>query len=119
MNELKEEEFKKAGGGKILYKTDWYKDEEFFTKETPELSWALTSKEVIPDSTGKNYLKQTEVIIDHLKNKVFKGMEMPDEYKEAILEFEEKKEEIQKLISSDWQKAAEILETDYVRLFAR
>ncbi|MFA5942823.1 MAG: AAA family ATPase, partial [Candidatus Paceibacterota bacterium] len=46
MHDLLAEEFKKDGHGKILVSIDWYKEEEFFTKETPKLSWALTSKEV-------------------------------------------------------------------------
>jgi DNA polymerase III delta prime subunit len=110
MDVLKKQDFEEAGGGKILYDIDWYKNEDFFTKENPALSWALTSKEVIPDSTNKNYLEQTEEIISYIKNEVFKDIEIPEEYRKAITEFEKEKEEIQNLMSSDWQKAAEKLE---------
>ncbi len=30
-------------GEKVLYDTDWYKAEKFFTEETPPMEWALTS----------------------------------------------------------------------------
>lgn len=110
MNELQEEKFKDKGGGKILDSVDWYKDEEFFTKETPQLAWALTSKEIILNSTSKNYFQQTEIIVVHIKNDIFKDVAMPKEYQDALEEFEEKKDEIKKLIGSDWEKAAEELE---------
>jgi MoxR-like ATPase len=110
MHDLLAEEFKKDGHGKILASIDWYKEEEFFTKETPKLSWALTSKEVIPDSTSKNYLQQTEGIIDYIKEKVFKGGALPKEYQDAIKEFAEQKEKISKLMKDDWQEATKILE---------
>jgi hypothetical protein len=110
MHDLLAEEFKKDGHGKILVSIDWYKEEEFFTKETPKLSWALTSKEVIPDSTSKNYLQQTESIIDYIKEKVFKSGALPKEYQDAIKEFAEQKEKISKLMKDDWQEATKILE---------
>jgi len=97
------------GSGKI--KDDaWYKSEDFALKETPKLSWALTSKEIIPDSTSKNYLQQTEVIVNYLKNDVFKGRTLPREYQDAIKEFTEQKEKISKLMEDDWQEATKILE---------
>jgi hypothetical protein len=112
MNELQEEKFKDAGGGKILYSKDdeWKMESDFYTKEAPEISWSLTSKEVIPDSTSKNYLKQTEIIANYLRNEVFKGTVTFGEYQKAIGEFNKKKEKIEKLMDSDWQKAAEELE---------
>ncbi len=109
---------KVTDGSKFLYSDDgkggiksdsWYKNEEFSKEETPKLAWTLASKEVIPDSTSKNYLEQTEELVNYLKNSVFKEEEMPEEYQEAIEEFEKEKEEIGKIISSEWQKAAEKL----------
>jgi len=110
MNESQEEKFKDEGGGKILYDTGWCSGEDFYTKETPSLSWALTSREVIPGSTSKNYLEQTEVIADYLENSVFKDSTVPSEFWEALSEFEKKKDEIQKLMDEDWQKATLELE---------
>ena len=109
---------KVSDGSKLLYADDgtgkiksdsWYKDEGFSKVDKPKLAWALVSKEVIPNSTSKNYLNQTEELVGYLKNQVFKGEEMPEEYKESIKEFEKEKGEIEKLMSSDWEKAAEKL----------
>jgi len=64
MNKLLADEFKETGKGKILFKTDdsgnieanaWYKNEDFFLEEIPKLSWALVTKEVIPNSLNNNY----------------------------------------------------------------
>jgi hypothetical protein len=109
---------KVSDGSKLLYADDgtgkiksdsWYKDEDFPKTDKPKLAWALVSKEVISNSTSKNYLQQTEGLADYLKNQVFKGEEMPSEYQESIEEFEKEKGKIEKLMSSDWQKAAEKL----------
>lgn len=110
---------KTKDGGKTLYsdggagmvKDDaWYKNEDFYTKEAPQPCWALVSKEIITESTDKNYLEQTERIISYLKNEVFKDEELPETYHEAVEEFEEQKEEIKALIGADWEKAAQKLE---------
>jgi hypothetical protein len=117
MNELLKGKVK--DGTKALYSDDgsgkigddsWYKGEDFALKETPKLSWALTSKEVVSDSPDKNYLDQTTEIVNYLKNDVFKGKEIPTEFQGAIAEFEKAKDEIARLISDDWKKAAEKLE---------
>ncbi|PIZ01061.1 hypothetical protein COY62_00405 [bacterium (Candidatus Howlettbacteria) CG_4_10_14_0_8_um_filter_40_9] len=96
-------------GGKVFYNTDWYKDEAFFKDEQLKDEWVLVSREVIPDSTSKSYLEQTEALVDYLKNKVFESAGLPKEYQDAISEFESQKAEIAGLIDSDWQKAAERL----------
>jgi MoxR-like ATPase len=110
MQTLLSEEFEKDGHGDIFYDTDWYEKEEFFTGDSPKLSWALTSKEIVPDSNDKNYLQQTESLIDYVKEQVFKGKAVPKEYQEAIKEFSEQKEKIGKLMDDDWQEAAKMLE---------
>lgn len=93
---------------------DWYKEEEFYTTEGPNASWALVSKEVVPDSPSKNYLQQTQVLVDYLRNEVFKDVEMPAEYEEAINEFESEKAGISAIVSSstesEWKEAAQRLE---------
>ncbi|NCU41810.1 MAG: hypothetical protein EOM19_03755 [Candidatus Moranbacteria bacterium] len=117
MNELLKGKVK--DGTKALYSDDgsgkigddsWYKGEDFALKETPKLSWSLTSKEVISNSPNKNYLDQTAEIVNYLKNDVFKGKEVPTEFQNAIAEFEKAKGEIAKLMNDDWKKAAEKLE---------
>jgi len=94
---------------KLLYDTDWYKDEDFYKNKAPQLGWKLTSKEVIPGSTSKNYVDQTQVIIGYLLKEAFTGKQ-PVEYLMAIDEFEKKKAEIKKLLDSNWEKAAEEIE---------
>lgn len=110
---------KVSGGAKALYDNDgsgqlkddaWYRGEAFATQDPPRLSWALVGKEVLPDSSNKNYLEQTVEIVDYLKNEVFAGKEIPVEFQSAISEFEKAKDEIGKLIDNDWQKAAKQLE---------
>lgn len=105
-------------GGKTLFYDDgsgniedsgWYKNEDFITKEVPKLSWALVSKEIIPNSSSKNYLEQTDEVVGYLKNQVFKDKTTPVEFESAILEYEESKEEIKTLLKTDWGKAAEKL----------
>ncbi len=101
---------KTKDGGKIFFDTDWYKDEAFFKSEAIKEGWSLVSKEVISESTSKNYLEQTETMVDYLRSKVFAGGDVPEEYQEAIGQFESQKDEISKLIESNWKKAAEKLE---------
>ncbi len=101
MNDILIKDFTKKGAGKILLDTTgWRKNEPFYTNGTPNIGWALTSKEIIKDSTNKNYLQQTETIANHLTNEVYKDLEMPTQYKEAIKEFEAKKEELTRLIKT-------------------
>ena len=39
-----------------------YKAEAFFSRETPELDWAIVACEVLPDSRNKSYMQQKSVI---------------------------------------------------------
>ncbi|HQU07540.1 MAG: hypothetical protein B7X04_00100 [Parcubacteria group bacterium 21-54-25] len=91
----------------------WYKNEDFFKKEKPRTGWRLTSKDLIPDSTSKNYIEQTDVLVGHLQNTVFKGMELPRQYADAIAEFNRKRAEIKPLAESstdaEWKKGSQML----------
>jgi hypothetical protein len=97
-------------GGRIN-KACWYKKEDFICKEPPKLSWALVSKEIIPNSIKKNYFDQTIEIVNYLRNEVFKGREIPSEFHVAIEEFEKNKDEIAELLVDDnnLEKATERL----------
>ena len=97
--------------GKVYLDTDWYKNEKFFTDdaEVIETRWALVSKEVVDNSTDKNYLEQTDLLVDYLKDQLFKDAEIPEEFQGAIDEFTAKRSEIETTMESDWQKAAEQL----------
>jgi len=120
MHEMLQPEFDQAGNGQILYDTDWYENEAFFTDAVPEVSWALTSNEVIPDSEDKDYLEQTELIAAYLEETVYAGSQLPEEYAEAIEEMNTQKDEIRSLIEADeWQQAAERLEALKLNKFTR
>ena len=106
------------GKGGLKYDS-WHRDEKFSKEEAPKLAWSLVSKEVIPNSTSKNYLQQTEELVNYIKNSVFKGEEVPEEYQEAIKEFEEEKDGIEKIITSRWEEAAEKLSNLKINRLAR
>jgi hypothetical protein len=95
------------GDGKLLYDTDWYAKEPFYTDDTPRMGWALVSREVIPASVNKDYLRQTQAIADYLVNEVYKDEELPAEYHVAVTEWNDRKEELEKLDDTDWKKCAE------------
>jgi hypothetical protein len=97
-----------SSDGKGGLKSDsWYRDEKFSKEEVPGLAWALVGKEVIPNSTSKNYLQQTEELVNYIKNSVFKGVEIPGEYQKAIKEFEKEKDGVGKIITSEWERGVE------------
>lgn len=106
---LLQKKFDAEKKGKVLYNTDWYKDETFFTGEAPERGWALVGGQVLPDSTSKNYLEQTRVLADYLVNEAFKGIPFPAIYSKAVSEFYRQIDTIEGLMSSDWQEAAKQL----------
>ena len=110
MHEMLQPTFDTDNNGKILYEVSWYGNEEFFTTETPNMCWVLTSDEVIPNSESKDYLQQTELIAEYLQDTVYDGVELPQEYAEAIEELNEQKDEIRSLISAEsWREAADKL----------
>ncbi len=99
---------------KILYdEPDWYEDEAFYKDETPALSWALVSRETIPDSTSKNYLQQTDQLVTYLETEVFQGQPVPAPYNDAIAEFRSLRAQIEPLATSqveaEWKQASQML----------
>ena len=99
--------WQKAGKGGLLDSVDdWERwiGEDFFTKETPRSGWALVSKDVLPVSINKDELEQTEIIISALRKNAFKEIDLPQEYAEAIAEFESKKAELASLIDENWNE---------------
>ena len=112
MNAILVKRWEKEGKGGILATPDDWKSligKETYTKNTPRSGWALVSKELLPDSTNKDYIKQTEIIIQVLREKTFEDLEMPKEYAEALAEFESQKDRLTKLMSENWQQAAKEL----------
>ena len=108
MRELLQESFARNSDGEVLYSpnSDWKLASTFYTDEVPEMAWAFTSDEVLPNSTSKNHLQQTQVLADYARATLFKKGQLPPEYQEAIQEFETQRDEIQRLMGSDWKAAA-------------
>lgn len=112
MAEVMTKRWKDEGKGDLLGTVDGWKrsvGEDRFTTESPRAGWALVSRDVLPESLSKNYIEQTEVIVETLKSKVFKDLKIPEEYKKAIAEFESKKAKLAELVNEDWEKAAKEL----------
>ena len=114
----------KEGKGQLLWTDSNYKNwkdrtGDDFSNKPPRRGWALVSKDLLPESTNKNYIEQTEVIIKALREKAFKDIEMPDEYEEAIHEFEANKDRLTKLMDENWQEAAKELSELKINQLAR
>ena len=113
MNEILAKRWEKEKKGGLLNSAEGWRDRvsgsKDFAEVAPRAGWALISKELLANSTSKNYIEQTEVIIKTLREQAFKDMEMPEEYEEAIQEFEANKGRLTKLISENWQQAAKEL----------
>ena len=91
----------------------WYKNEDFFKNEKPRVGWRLTSKDLVPGTTSKNYVDQTDRLIEHLKNDIFKDVKLPKECEDAIAEWTKKRPEIEPLAKSgdgaEWTRASQML----------
>lgn len=116
MQKDRQKKFTDNKKGEILYTKDpydWYikaPPEPFFAQETPEFKWALVSDGVIPETPNKNYLEQTEEIINYLESTFFDGKGLPARYQEAADEFRAKKDAIAALMTNaTWKQAAEQL----------
>jgi len=90
---------KQKDGSKLLFNTDWYKDEPFFTTETPQSPqnqgtyWKLVSREVIPNSTNQNYLEQTQTLANYIRSLYNEDpanpKDIPPDIQQALNEFED------------------------------
>jgi len=113
LENLKQKFTKSHDDKKVFYDQDWYNNEDFFKKEKPRTGWRLTSKDLLPGSTSKSYLEQTDVLVEHLEKQIFKGVELPKPYKDAIAEFKRKRAEIEPLAKSgtdsEWKRGSQIL----------
>lgn len=74
--------------------------------QVPRSGWALASMEILDNSDFKDYLGQTEFLVEHLKDVVFKGVPLPPECKKAIEEFEREKPKLEELLTSNLSYAA-------------
>lgn len=89
--------------GKLLYDTDWYENEDFFKKQEVREGWALVSKDLIENSTSKDYINQTAILRDHL---ISLDSLTEDELSEVS---NEKLNDIRKLMDRDWEAASKQL----------
>ena len=121
MRELLQESFTQNQDGEVLYNADadWKLRSEFFTQDVPELAWSFTSDDVLPDSTSKNHLQQTEILADYVRQSLFPDGQMPEEFREALEELDAQKSEIADLIQSDLQEAAKRLSSLKLNQFLR
>ncbi len=110
LKNMKEKFAKAHDGNPMYYDQDWYNNEEFFKSEKPRVGWHLTSDEVVPNSLSQNYVQQTETVIAHLKNDVFKGRVLPPTFGTAIDDFNRQKTELARLATSstisEWQEGS-------------
>ena len=113
MNTILAKRWEKEKKGGLLNTAEGWRDKvtgsKDFSEVAPRAGWALISKELLKDSTSKNYIEQTDVIIRALREQAFKDIEMPEEYEEAIREFEANKDRLTKLMGENWQQAAKEL----------
>jgi len=87
----------------------WFSSETKVRKQTPKLGWQFVSPNILPDSTGKNYIAQTEMLIENARSNFFDG-NLPQEYLEAEKEFKIEKSKIEKFIkNSNYVKASKTL----------
>ncbi len=86
--------------GETFVASTWFETDSIASKETPRLGWRLSGKEAFKGSENKNYIQQTEAIIEYLKQEVFPDG-FPLEYQEAVSEFDSVKETLRTLSESD------------------
>lgn len=121
MHEKLSKKWEKENKGGVFNSAEGWKSiiPDIYVGEAPRAGWALVSKELVPDTTSKNYLEQTQALVDYLKKTVFAEVGMTKEYEEAFKEFESKKTKLAKLIGEDWKEAARQLSTLKVNQLAR
>lgn len=82
MNQIMDPRLVEGKEGRLLYDTDWYKNESFYINDPLKLEWRLVGGSFVPDvhskkdkegkytedSRGKNYVQQTRLLRDYLKS---------------------------------------------------
>ncbi len=82
INQIMDPKLVEGKEGRLLYDTDWYKNESFYTKDSLTMEWRLVGGSFVPDvhskkdregkytedSRGKNYIQQTRLLRDYLKS---------------------------------------------------
>ena len=96
---------KVSDGGDFLHPERLSKDDQLLAEQTPRAGWRLTTPEIIESTTRKNYLNQTQELVNYLENEVFEGTDIPQEYIDAIAEFTSAKDTLAELMNLDWKEA--------------
>ena len=113
INDLLAEKWKREEKGDVLNTYQRWrheiKGEKLFEEEAIRPGWALVSKDLVPETTDKNYIEQTERLVTHLKEDIFKDQNLKGEYAQAVQEFESQKAELTELMTSNWQECAKRL----------
>lgn len=94
---------KTRNSSKLLYDTDWYK-QELFATIAGTLEYRETSSDVVPGTLGQDYLQSADTLITYLKTERYKGRPLPAEYEAAIKEYEQKRPGLAQLIKN-WDKS--------------
>ncbi|GEM_PF-3147887 len=97
LHEIAQERFTSQDGIALL-DTSEYRNETFFTKENPKLEWKLVTREALPNSTEMNYLEQTKLLRDKLKDN---GWLTSAEEAECT---NEELAELQAILNEHWQQ---------------
>ncbi|MBI5140416.1 MAG: hypothetical protein HZA94_03160 [Candidatus Vogelbacteria bacterium] len=103
---LYKERFDDSGN---IKKDAWFAKDEAILNELPDGGWKFVSDEIIPGSTSKNYIEQTDFLIKYFADNIFKDS-LPDNYKKAFQDWERDKPVVKGLISqSKWLEVAKVL----------
>jgi hypothetical protein len=103
--------------GKDLYDSGLYRNERFFKEDTAKEGWALSTGGVVPGSTSKNYLEQTEVLVAYAKQVMASIADATrvNEFEDMIREYERRKTDLDRAMrevsggKGNWKKLAKDL----------
>ncbi len=93
----------------------WFSDRAKYQaifSETPDGGWKFVSPEIIDGSTNRNYVDQTDFLINYWKEHIFENddSKIPQEYADAFKKWDDNKASIQDLMKqSKWIEACDVL----------
>ena len=96
----------RLGDGNLIFPTEWYARELFYTRKTPKKGWRFVGGDTIPGPTGTSYIQQTGALVDYLVTRVYAGQELPAVYQAAVNEYEAKVGAISELADKNWKEYA-------------
>ena len=105
LDNLKKTFTKSHDGHKLFHEQDWYHAEDFFKKERVRPGWRLAAPDILPNTLSKDYVEQTEVLVDYLQKEIFKGT-VPPPFDAAMGEFDRLKPSLVELVESNWLEAS-------------